>query len=1459
MADKESILIVDDDESARRTLALIFGKKGYETETVGTGREALEKARGRFFNVALLDIRLPDVEGVELLTPLKEMHPDMGLMMITGYASIKTAVQALNAGASAYITKPVDMDEMLAKLRDILERQRLVAEKRQAEGALQESQHSLQAVVETAPSLIVLTDPDGRITLFNRACEELTGYRREEVLGKTIPELFLPPEWVPAVQKHFVDPYAPEVRAPHENPWLTKSGAERLIEWRCTVLPSPQDGRPCVLSTGIDITERKQAEEALRESEEKYRYLVERANDGITIIQDSIVQYANPRVAEMWGGSVEEVIGTRFTDYIDPDELPKVAELYRRRVAGESVAPTYETVARRRNGEKVYVELNAGVITYQGRPADLVIVRDITERKRAEEALRESEQRYRQLFEGIGDAVMVCNSQGRFVDCNEATLKRLGYSREDLVRLGAADIVHPDFHQLMKDNQERIWAGATTVVESAHRCKDGRVIPVEVNARRIEYQGKPAILAVVRDITERVRAEEALQETNAYLENLFNYANAPIIVWDPQFHITRFNHAFEALTGRRADEVIGKSLEILFPPTLVASSMELIKKTLRGERWEVVEINILHRDGSVRTVLWNSATIFALDGTTPVATIAQGQDITERKRAEEALAHERDLLHTLMDNLPDAIYFKDADGRFTRINKAQAERFGLSDPAQAVDKTDFDFFTAGHAQPAYDDEQEIIRSGQPLVGKEEKETWPDGRQTWVSTTKLPLRDNQGHMIGTFGVSRDITERKRAEEEIHRRNRELGVLNQIIAASATSAEPEAILEVACRELAEAFGMPQATAALLNEKKTEAVVVAEHFSAASEQRVTQEPLTAVGQAIPVEGNPVFQYLLSRQRSLMVDDAQNDPRLAPIHDLMRQRGTVSLLILPLIIGSEVVGSLGLEATEPRHFSAEDVNLAWSVADQVAGALARARLARTHQRLITAIEQAAESVVITDTGGTILYVNPAFERVSGYSRAEAVGQHTRTVKPGKQDGSFHQKMQAVLRAGETWQGRLVSKKKDGTLYTEEATISPVRDESGAIVSFVAVMRDVTREVQLEEQYRQAQKMEAVGRLTAGIAHDFNNLLTAINGFAELMQFQLPPDDPLQESLGKILGAGRRAADLVRQLLAFSRKQIMEPQVLDLNAVVSDMDKILRRIIGEDIELKTALAPDLWPVKVDPAQIEQVIVNLAVNARDAMPNGGHLTIETANALLDEDYTARHLDVSPGEYAVLAVSDNGLGMSKEVKTHLFEPFFTTKEAGKGTGLGLATVYGIVEQSGGTIWVYSEAGHGTTFKIYLPRAEGAVAPLTRSDRAGELPRGMETVLLVEDDPAVRDLMARVLRQQGYAVLEAADGQEALRLARQHGGKIHLLLTDVVMPGLSGMALARQLAPLQPGMELLFMSGYADNAVVQHSMLDAGVAFLQKPFSSLALARKVRQVLDAPQRESPKDRRQLEVPP
>jgi CheY-like chemotaxis protein len=385
----------------------------------------------------------------------------------------------------------------------------------------------------------------------------------------------------------------------------------------------------------------------------------------------------------------------------------------------------------------------------------------------------------------------------------------------------------------------------------------------------------------------------------------------------------------------------------------------------------------------------------------------------------------------------------------------------------------------------------------------------------------------------------------------------------------------------------------------------------------------------------------------------------------------------------------------------------------------------------------------------------------------------------------------------------------------------------------------------QSEGQLRQAVKMEAVGRLAGGVAHDFNNILTAITGYSELALMNLDPLDPVRHDVKDILAAAERATSLTHQLLAFSRKQVLHPQRLDLNQVVANLDKMLRRIIGEDIDLVTILGPELGAVMADPGQIEQVIMNLVVNARDAMPQGGNLTIETANADLDEAYARKRVQVQPGPYVMLAVSDTGVGLDRDSLDRIFEPFFTTKEAGKGTGLGLATVYGIVKQSGGYVGVYSEVGHGTTFKIYLPRLEEAAGAGPPAAGTAELRRGRETLLLVEDADLLRGLAREVLERAGYMVLEARNGAEALQVHQQHEGPIHLLLTDVVMPGMNGRELAEQLAPLEPEMKVLYMSGYTDDTIVQHGVLEPGVAFLQKPFSPAALTRKVREVLEAAQ--------------
>ncbi len=479
----------------------------------------------------------------------------------------------------------------------------------------------------------------------------------------------------------------------------------------------------------------------------------------------------------------------------------------------------------------------------------------------------------------------------------------------------------------------------------------------------------------------------------------------------------------------------------------------------------------------------------------------------------------------------------------------------------------------------------------------------------------------------------------------------------------------------------------------------------------------------------------------------------------------------------------------------------------------------------------------------GRLLECNRAFARMMGYaSPAEAMAQPGSAYHAGAEERA--QFLDRLRREGSLVNYENQARRKDGGLIWIVENVSLIRSEDDGEEIILGTVFDMTERRRLEEQLRQSQKMEAVGRLAGGIAHDFNNLLTVVTGYSELLLAELPEGDPRRESAEEIRQAGSRAAALTQQLLAFSRRQVLAPRVLDLNAVVAGMERMLRRVIGEDVELTTALEPELWRARADPGQIEQVILNLVVNARDAMPRGGRLTIETANVELDEKFAGLYATIHPGPHVMLAVSDTGVGMDAELQSRLFEPFFTTKERGKGTGLGLSTVYGIVKQSGGSIWVYSEPGHGTTFKIYLPRCEEPLEEATVPDRPAAPAAGNETVLLVEDEPEVRRLVEKLLGLRGYRVLSAGSPADAIAIARRQEAPIDLLLTDVIMPGMNGRELARVLAGSRPRMRVLYMSGYTDAAISQQGILEPGTAFLSKPFTPDALARKVREVIEGP---------------
>jgi two-component system cell cycle sensor histidine kinase/response regulator CckA len=787
-----------------------------------------------------------------------------------------------------------------------------------------------------------------------------------------------------------------------------------------------------------------------------------------------------------------------------------------------------------------------------------------------------------------------------------------------------------------------------------------------------------------------------------------------------------------------------------------------------------------------------------------LATQAAFIDITQRKQAEsdrdvtlEALRESERRLDRMLQTMVDGMVVVDLKGEITYANQG-AERileirkddilgkYYHEREWQQIDEQGNPYLP-GQLPLAL-----VLREGREVIGLEHSITAPTGEVKWLSVNAAPLIDESGHMYGAVASFRDITEHKEAVQAVRaerdKAQKYLDVTGVIMVALDNRGE----ITMINRKGLDVLGYAE-----------EEIIGRNWFDAFLPDDVREET------------RAVFQKLMAGE---IVSVEYNE------NPCLTKRGEQRIVAWHNTVLADETGAITGTLS-----SGEDIT-------ERIQAEAALRESEARYRHLFELESDAIFLIDNETG-RILEVNPAASDLYGYSREELL-QMRNTDLSAEPDQTRKATMEGRPRIPVRFH-----RKKDETVLPVEITARHFTWQGRGV--HIAAIRDITERLRLEDQLRQAQKMEAIGRLTAGIAHDFNNLLTAINGFAELMQFEVAPEDPLSELVEKVLTSGRRAAGLVRQLLAFSRKQILEPRVLNLNNVVSNLGKMLHRIIGEHIEIQTVLAPDLWTVKVDPTQIEQVIVNLAVNARDAMPAGGRLTIETANVVLDESYAASHLEVQPGEHVLLAVSDTGKGMSEEVKEHIFEPFFTTKEVGQGAGLGLATVYGIVKQSDGHIWVYSEENRGTTFKIYLPRARrNALQQAKRSQIAVDMPSGREVILLVEDDASVRELARRTLERQGYTVLEASNGQEALRLFTQHVSPIHLLLTDVVMPGMSGKALAERLTEIQPNLRVLYMSGYTDNVIVQHGELEAGIAFVQKPLSPSKLAAKVRQVLDAP---------------
>ena len=905
---------------------------------------------------------------------------------------------------------------------------------------------------------------------------------------------------------------------------------------------------------------------------------------------------------------------------------------------------------------------------------------------------------------------------------------------------------------------------------------------------------------------ERRVSERKLHESEERYRELANLLPEIVFETDEKGNLTFANkQALEVFGYREEDLLQGLKVFDRVVPEEFERSKEAFLKVLSSEKWRD-EFRLRRRDGNIFPAIVQAAPI--LRGGKVVGVRGMVVDISERKRKEEELREAFAELSAIYRNVPVLMVLLDQERRVRKVNDAMVGFTGRSfeeietllwgEALRCIHSLD-DPGGCGYGPYCQNCTIRLvlldsIENNKSYFGVEARLSLmirESEEERWFVLNTNPVMI--GEKVNILVTLQDVTSLKMALEELQENMEALRAFINANPETSLLLDEKGTILIANETLSKRLG-----------KRMEDLVGSCLYDLLPED-LARERKANIGKVFST-GNP-FRF---------EDEREGRAYETFVYPIFDREGKVTRVTV-----------LGIDITERRHMQ-ED-------------------LQRKEERFRELFNDAPVGYHEYDMEGRIREVNQTELEMLGYSREEMVG-HWVWEFVGEEISreTVKAKLSGALPTGIPFERTY--KKKDGTLLPVLITDRVLRDSEGGIIGIRSAHQDISRlkEVEkeresLQEQLQQAQKMEAIGRLTGGVAHDFNNLLTVIRGYSQLSLLGLNEDNPLRGALEEIERASERASNLTRQLLAFSRRQVFETRVLDLNFILKDLKKMLRRVIGEDIELVTILSDDLGKVKTDPGQIEQVILNLVVNAMDAMPEGGRLTIETANVVLDEEYARRHIAVTPGPYVMLSVSDTGCGMTLEVKEKIFEPFFTTKGKGKGTGLGLSTVYGIVKQSGGSIWVYSEPGRGTTFKIYLPRVEEEDEFRGRPVEK-EIPRGSETILVIEDDDSVRKLAIRFLETQGYLPLEAKQGEEALEIFQNYQGPIHLILIDVIMPGGSGPQVIERLKETSREFKVLFMSGYTDNTIVHHGVLKKGVEFIQKPFTLEALSRKVREVLD-----------------
>ena len=1056
------------------------------------------------------------------------------------------------------------------------------------------------------------------------------------------------------------------------------------------------------------------------------------------------------------------------------------------------------------------------------------------ERRRDEELLRQSDELFRQLTDSIHAVFWLVDTRDRSHIYISAGYEEIWGRPRESVRANPdswLDAIHPEDRERVRRAMHSEYADD----------REYRVVRPDGSIRWVRDRAFPVrntrgevvrVAGIAEDVTREKRSDDALHNRERELREAQRLARVGSWDWDAASGITTWSEEFFHVLGLDPEYDLPTDENRLrwYTPESARRLESALRRSIEEGIPYELELEQVRADGTRRWIAARSEIKRDAEGAI-IGVRGAAQDITEQREAEAKIIR----LASIVESSDDAIIGKTLDGTITSWNRGAQEMYGYSEQ-EVIGKSISILMPHG----VDDDLPEIlahIRDGKHIKHSETVRRRKDGRTIRVSLTVSPLLDADGRVIGASAIARDVTDRYRAE-------RALRILADINRALTHVETEQQLLDEACRIMVEVGGYELAWIGYAN----------------SDEALSITPVAAAGAHIDYASNVHVSWADNERgrgpggtavrsgKTVVFRDLATDPDFALWRKSALESGYKSIISIPLFTEGIATGVLGIYSAEIDAFDAEETGILDEAAAQISYGISALRTSTlrmqaeaARQLLASAVDQAAEVIVITDAESVIQYVNPAFESITGFSRAEVIGRTPQLFSSGLHGVEFYTELWETISSGRTWSGQFVNRKKDGSHYYENATISPVRNGDGTIVNYVAVKHDITRERELEEQLRQAQKMESVGRLAGGVAHDFNNMLQIMNGYIELSMTELEPGTSLYANLQQVRNVAHKSAELTGQLLAFARRQTVSPKLMAVNEAVSAALSMLRRLIGEDIELTWRPTEDTGRIMFDPLQFDQILTNLAANARDAISGVGSLIIEAANVEIDSAYCTHHSGFVPGSYVMLAVSDTGSGMDKETLSHLFEPFFTTKSVGQGTGLGLATVYGIVRQNNGLINVYSEPGHGSTFRIYFSRSNldpvdaAAIAP------SAARPRGTETLLIVEDESGILEIGKRVLDGLGYRVLAASTPEEAIRTATQFPGRIDLLITDVVMPQMNGRELSERLSKLRPQMRCLYMSGYTADVIAHRGLLDADVDFLPKPFSLSDLARKVRDTL------------------